>query len=62
MHFSLLGPLTVQDSAGLALPLSSPKARLLLAMLLLQPNEAVSRDRLVAALWERIRPRRRAPR
>ncbi|WP_327064306.1 AfsR/SARP family transcriptional regulator [Kitasatospora sp. NBC_01302] len=51
MHFSLLGPLTVQDSAGLALPLSSPKARLLLAMLLLQPNEAVSRDRLVAALW-----------
>ncbi|MFF7633676.1 tetratricopeptide repeat protein [Kitasatospora sp. NPDC008050] len=41
----------VQDAAGSALPLSSPKARALLAMLLLEPNQAVSRDRLTAALW-----------
>ncbi|GAB2742547.1 AfsR/SARP family transcriptional regulator [Kitasatospora kifunensis] len=51
LRFGLLGPLTVQDSAGVALPLSSPKARALLAMLLLEPNQAVSRDRLTAALW-----------
>ncbi|WP_051969768.1 AfsR/SARP family transcriptional regulator [Kitasatospora azatica] len=51
LRFGLLGPLTVQDETGTALPVSSPKCRALLAMLLLEPNRVVSRDRLTAALW-----------
>ncbi|WP_329561315.1 AfsR/SARP family transcriptional regulator [Kitasatospora sp. NBC_01266] len=51
LRFGLLGPLMVQDPAGTALPVSSPKCRALLAMLLLEPNRVVSRDRLTAALW-----------
>ncbi|PYC78871.1 hypothetical protein C7C46_15260 [Streptomyces tateyamensis] len=51
LRFGLLGPLAVQRPDGTALPVSSPKVRALLAMLLLEPNRVVSRDRLTSALW-----------
>ncbi|MGC0314150.1 AfsR/SARP family transcriptional regulator [Kitasatospora acidiphila] len=51
LRFGLLGPLTVHDGTGTALPVSSPKVRALLAMLLLEPGRVVSRDRLTGALW-----------
>ncbi|WP_344446271.1 AfsR/SARP family transcriptional regulator, partial [Kitasatospora nipponensis] len=51
LRFGLLGPLTVHDATGHALPVRSPKCRALLAVLLLEPNRVVSRDRLTAALW-----------
>jgi predicted ATPase/DNA-binding SARP family transcriptional activator len=50
MEFRLLGPLEVVE-AGRRLPLPGAKARALLAILLLQPNEVVSTARLVDALW-----------
>src|SRR4051795_13415431 len=51
MEFRVLGPLEVR-SDGRALELGGRKPRALLAALLLQPNRIVSRDRLVALLWE----------
>ncbi|GAA1957674.1 AfsR/SARP family transcriptional regulator [Kitasatospora viridis] len=51
LRFGLLGPLTVHDDGGAALPVTSPKVRALLAMLLLEPGRVVSRDRLTGALW-----------
>jgi DNA-binding SARP family transcriptional activator len=50
MDFQLLGPLEVR-SQGRALPLGGPKQRAVLAMLLLQPGEVVSTDRLIDELW-----------
>jgi DNA-binding SARP family transcriptional activator len=50
MDFRLLGPLEVR-SQGRALPLGGPKQRAVLAMLLLQPGEVVSTDRLIDELW-----------
>jgi DNA-binding SARP family transcriptional activator len=49
-QFRLLGPLTVTLD-GRALALGGEKRRALLAVLLLNLNEAVSRDRLIDALW-----------
>src|ERR1700712_1959934 len=49
-RFRLLVPVGV-DLDGRPLPLRGPKQRALLAMLLLQPGEAVSRDRLIEGLW-----------
>jgi DNA-binding SARP family transcriptional activator len=51
MRFGLLGPLTVQDTAGTLLPVGAPKPRALLAALLLRAGRPVSRDRLQADLW-----------
>jgi DNA-binding SARP family transcriptional activator len=51
MEFRLLGPLEVVDG-GRALDLGGPKQRALLALLLLDANRPVSRDRLIDALWE----------
>jgi peptide/nickel transport system substrate-binding protein len=48
--FRLLGPVGV-DVDGRPLPLRGPKQRALLGLLLLQPGEAVSRDRLIDGLW-----------
>ena len=48
--FGLLGPLTVSRE-GTELPLGGPKQRALLAILLLDANQAVSADRLIDALW-----------
>ena len=50
MRFGLLGPLLVERD-GTALAITSPKARALLAALLLQPNRPVPVDSLRAALW-----------
>ena len=46
----MLGPITVLVH-GRPLPLGAPKQRALLATLLLQAGEVVSRDRLVDAVW-----------
>jgi YVTN family beta-propeller protein len=50
MEFAVLGPVEVRID-GRTLPLGGPKQRALLALLLLNANEAVSRDRLVDELW-----------
>jgi DNA-binding SARP family transcriptional activator len=51
MEFRILGPLEVY-SDGQALDLGGAKQRALLAVLLLEANKVVSRDRLIEALWE----------
>jgi DNA-binding SARP family transcriptional activator len=51
MEFRILGPLEVVDE-GRALPLGGSKQRALLALLLLEANRPVSRDRLIDVLWE----------
>jgi predicted ATPase/DNA-binding SARP family transcriptional activator len=48
--FGLLGPLTVSRE-GTELTLGGPKQRALLAILLLDANQAVTADRLIDALW-----------
>ena len=50
MEFRVLGPVEVLQD-GRELPLGGPKQRVLLALLLLRANEAVSRDRLIDGLW-----------
>src|SRR3989449_2024236 len=50
MEFRILGPLQVLDE-GRELPLGGAKQRALLALLLLDPNRVVSRDRLIDELW-----------
>jgi DNA-binding SARP family transcriptional activator/ABC-type transport system substrate-binding protein/streptogramin lyase len=55
MEFRLLGPVeAVRD--GRSVPLGGAKPRALLALLLLHPNEVVSRDRLIEALWPKRTP------
>src|SRR5437868_13645354 len=49
-RFRLLGTVTVNVD-GEEIALGGQKRRALLAALLLQPNEVVSRDRLIDALW-----------
>ena len=51
MEFGILGPLEVTED-GRPLALGGTKQRSLLAMLLLHANEAVSRERLIDALWD----------
>jgi DNA-binding SARP family transcriptional activator len=55
MEFRILGPLEA-ISDGQALDLGGAKQRALLAVLLLSPNQVVSRDRLIDALWEESPP------
>jgi eukaryotic-like serine/threonine-protein kinase len=55
MEFRILGPLEVR-SDGRALDLGGQKQRALLALLLLEANRVVSRDRLIDALWEEEPP------
>jgi DNA-binding SARP family transcriptional activator len=50
VEFAILGPLTVVDD-GRDLTPGRAKQLVLLAALLLQPNEVVASDRLVEALW-----------
>ncbi|WP_433199324.1 AfsR/SARP family transcriptional regulator [Dactylosporangium sp. CS-047395] len=50
MHYRLLGPLEV-DVAGRRLEISATRDRVLLVMLLLQPNRVVTLPRLVDAVW-----------
>ena len=51
MEFRLLGPLEVIGDDGLAAALGGSRPRALLALLLLNPNEAVSTDRLIDGVW-----------
>ncbi len=50
IEFKLLGPLEVSDERG-PLSLGPPQQRALLALLLLNANEVMSRDRLIDELW-----------
>ncbi|MCW2963126.1 MAG: hypothetical protein JWO17_378, partial [Actinomycetia bacterium] len=50
MEFRVLGPLEVL-SDGRSLPIGGSKQRGVLAVLLLQPNEVVSTDRLIDEIW-----------
>lgn len=50
VEFAVLGPVEVRIE-GRALSLGGPKQRALLALLLLNRNEVVSRDRLIDSLW-----------
>ena len=50
VEFLVLGPVEARID-GRALQLGGPKQRALLALLLLNANEVVSRDRLVDSLW-----------
>jgi DNA-binding SARP family transcriptional activator len=59
MEFRILGPLEVIGH-GQPLPLGPPKQRMLLAALLLRPNEVVSNDELIDALWGEHPPERAA--
>ena len=51
MEFRLLGPLEVVGDDGVPVALGGPRPRSLLAQLLLHPNEVVSTDRLIDAVW-----------
>jgi DNA-binding SARP family transcriptional activator/tetratricopeptide (TPR) repeat protein len=51
MEFRILGPLEVCDEGGRTLDIGG-KQRALLALLLLNANEAVSTDRLIEDLWD----------
>src|SRR6266536_796952 len=51
MEFRILGPLEVRAN-GEALELGGQKQRALLALLVLEANTPVSRERLIDALWE----------
>jgi DNA-binding SARP family transcriptional activator len=50
MEFRILGPLEVRGPGG-PVELGGEKPRVVLAVLLLHPNERVSTDRIVTALW-----------
>jgi YVTN family beta-propeller protein len=50
MEYRVLGPLEVRDGAE-SVPLAGAKQRALLALLLLNANQVVSRDRLIEDLW-----------
>jgi DNA-binding SARP family transcriptional activator len=55
MEFRILGPLEVLED-GRPIALSGAKQRMLLALLLLTPNQPVSTDRLVDVLWSGAPP------
>ena len=50
MEYRVLGPLEVHNGED-ALPLAGPKQRALLALLLVNANRVLSRDRLIDELW-----------
>jgi DNA-binding SARP family transcriptional activator/ABC-type branched-subunit amino acid transport system substrate-binding protein/streptogramin lyase len=55
MRYRILGPLEVDDGTRVV-PLAQGRQRLLLAVLLVHPNEAISNDRLIDALWGEAPP------
>ena len=55
MRFVILGPVELSID-GRPVSLGGPKQRCLLAFLLLHANQAVSRDRLIDALWGKAPP------
>jgi predicted ATPase/DNA-binding SARP family transcriptional activator len=57
MELRILGPLEVLGEHGAAVRLGGPRARAVLAQLLLRPNEVVSSDQLIDAVWGEAPPR-----
>src|SRR5690242_6983734 len=55
MRYGILGPLEVRSDVG-EVPLANGKQRLLLAVLLVHANEAISTERLIEALWGEAPP------
>jgi YVTN family beta-propeller protein len=55
VEFAILGPLEARDD-GRRLKLGGPKQRAVLAMLLLDANRPISRDRLIDGLWGEAPP------
>jgi DNA-binding SARP family transcriptional activator len=55
MEYRVLGPLAVLAD-GQPIDIGSARQRVVLAVLLLEANRVVSRDRLVDALWDRHPP------
>ena len=55
MRYQILGPLEVEDGSRPVI-LPQGRQRLLLAVLLANANQVVSRDRLIDALWEDAAP------
>src|SRR5215211_4030538 len=55
MEFRILGPLEASE-AGREVAVGSGKQRVVLALLLLHPNEVLSRDRLIDVLWDESPP------
>jgi len=51
MRFKILGPFEVADDRGRRVALGGPKQRAVLAILLLDANGVVPRDRLIEELW-----------
>jgi DNA-binding SARP family transcriptional activator len=51
VRYRILGPLALLDDEGNTVPLGGRRERALLATLLLEANQVVSRDRLIDALW-----------
>ena len=56
MEFRILGPLEIWQD-GRALSIGSLRARSLLVILLLQPNQVLARDDLIERLWDGRAPR-----
>src|SRR5437879_11680233 len=56
-EFRILGPLEVVGPQG-PLPLSGPKQRALLGLLLIHAGEVLSTDQIVDVLWDRSEERR----
>ncbi len=56
MELRILGPLEAVDDERRAVRLGGPRVRAVLAQLLLRPNEVVSTDRLVYAVWGEAPP------
>jgi DNA-binding SARP family transcriptional activator len=55
MDYRVLGPLEVRKDDG-PLPLGGAKQRALLALLLLNANRVVARERLIDLLWDEDPP------
>src|SRR3954453_14758500 len=55
MRYRILGPLEASDGTRV-IPLAQGRQRLLLAVLLVHANEAISSDRLIDALWGEAPP------
>src|ERR1700722_2936544 len=51
VRYRILGPLALLDDEGNTVSLGGRRERTLLATLLLEANQVVSRDRLIDALW-----------
>jgi len=52
VHYQLLGPFDVFDEDGQSFSLGGERQRALLVLLLLNPNEVVSTDRIIDSLWD----------